>query len=66
MSLFFQGKLFADPLKVYRQIALGAVLTAFLFVGLNQAGAPLLGAAAVAGFIGGVIQPFLFKNIRYR
>jgi hypothetical protein len=61
-----RGKLFADPGKAYRQIALGIVVTALLMLGAVAAGAPLWGAAIVAGFIGGALQPYLFKDLRYR
>jgi hypothetical protein len=66
MFLFFKGRLFAEPGKAYLLLAAGALLTAALFLALAFAGAPLWAAGAVAGFIGGGAQPFLFKNIRYR
>ena len=64
--LFLQGKLFAEPAKVYRQTAIGAALTAALLVVLAVAGLPVAGAAAVAGLVGGALQPYLFKDLRYR
>jgi len=64
--LFLQGKLFAEPSKVYRQTAIGAAVTALLLVVLAKIGVPLAGAAAVAGLIGGALQPYLFKDLRYR
>ena len=66
MGLFFRGKLFADPSKVYRQLAIGIVVTAILLLVVAKAGAPLWSAALIAGLIGGVLQPYLFKNLRYR
>ena len=42
--LFFQGKLFADPALVLRQIAIVAVITAILLVVIAK-----IGAAALAG-----------------
>lgn len=66
ITLFFRGKLFADPGKVYRQTALGAAVTAALLVVLAKAGVPLAAAAALAGLIGGALQPYLFKNLKYR
>jgi hypothetical protein len=66
MSLFFKGKLFADPSKVYRQLAIGIAVTALLLVVLAKLGAPLWSAALVAGLIGGALQPYLFKDLRYR
>jgi hypothetical protein len=66
ISLFFRGKLFADPAKVYRQLAVGIAVTALLLVILAQIGAPLWSAALVAGLVGGALQPYLFKDLRYR
>jgi hypothetical protein len=66
IGLFFQGKLFAEPSRAYRQIALGAAITAILVVGLAAAGLPLAASTGVAGLIGGALQPYLFKDLRYR
>lgn len=64
--LFLQGKLFAEPTKVYRQTAVGAAVTAALLVVLAKVGVPLAAAAGLAGLIGGALQPYLFKDLRYR
>lgn len=64
--LFLRGKLFSDPAKVYRQIALGALATALILFVLAKLGLPLIAAAAVAGLLGGAAQPYLFKDLRYR
>ena len=37
-----------------------------LLIVLAKIGAPLWLAALVAGLIGGALQPYLFKNLRYR
>lgn len=66
ITLFFQGKLFADPGKVYRQLAIGVLVTAVVLVVAAKAGAPLWLAALIAGLIGGGLQPYLFKDLRYR
>ncbi len=66
MSLFFKGRLFAEPGKAYGFLALGTLVTAAIFVVLKLAGLPLWSASAIAGFIGGGLQTLLFKNIRYR
>ena len=66
MNLFFRGKLFADPASAYRQLAIGIAVTAILMIGLGLAGAPLWAAALIAGLIGGALQPYLFKDLRYR
>ena len=66
MSLFFRGKLFADPAAAYRQLAIGIAVTAILMIGLGLAGAPLWIASLISGLIGGALQPYLFKDLRYR
>jgi hypothetical protein len=65
MALFFRGKLFADPRKVIQQLLIGIVVTVILFVGLATAGAPLWLAALVAALLGGGLQPYLFKDLKY-
>jgi hypothetical protein len=65
-SLFFQGKLFAEPLKAYAQLALGIVIAAIVLVAVREGGFAVVPAAALAGFIGGMVQPYLFRNLRYR
>ncbi|MHB0772872.1 hypothetical protein ACYCVF_32060 [Bradyrhizobium sp. 1.29L] len=64
--LFFRGKLFADPMKAYQMILIGVAVTALLLVGLARAGAPLWIAAPIAALLGGGLQPYLFRNLRYR
>jgi len=63
---FLTGKLFAHPSKAYGLLALGIALTAVLFGVLARLGLPLVAAGAVAAFLGGVLQPRLFKNLKYR
>ncbi len=64
--LFFQGKLFSDPASAVRQIAIGAGLTALLAVVLAKLGIPLIAVAIIVGLLGGALQPYLFKDLRYR
>lgn len=64
--LFFRGRLFADPRMVHRQLGIGVVATAILLVATAKVGLPLWIAALLAGFIGGGLQPYLFKDLRYR
>ncbi|WP_284260593.1 hypothetical protein [Bradyrhizobium iriomotense] len=64
--LFFRGKLFAEPVKAYRQIAIGVAITAILLVALATIGVPIWGASVVAAAIGGGLQPYLFRNLRYQ
>ncbi|MGY4319080.1 hypothetical protein ACVWW1_008407 [Bradyrhizobium sp. JR3.5] len=64
--LFFRGKLFAEPGKAFMMILIGVVVTASLLVLIAKLGGPLWMAAPVAAFIGGGLQPYLFRNLRYR
>jgi hypothetical protein len=63
--LFFRGKLFADPGKVIRQLLIGIVVTAVLLIVLAKIGAPLWLAALIAALLGGGLQPYLFKDLKY-
>jgi hypothetical protein len=65
IALFFRGKLFADPGKVVRQLLIGIFVTAALLVILAKVGAPLWLAALVAALLGGGMQPYLFKDLKY-
>jgi hypothetical protein len=65
-SLFFQGRLFADNKAAYRRIAMGIAATAVIMVLGVLVGLPLWAAALGAGFIGGALQSFLFKSLKYR
>ncbi len=64
--LFFQGKLFQDYGMVFQKLGMGILLTVVLFLVLALIGAPLWLAAAVAGFAGGLVQPYLFRDLKYR
>jgi hypothetical protein len=66
LILFFRGQLFAEPGKAYGLIAANVVFTALLCLGLVKSGLPLWSAVLLASFIGGGLQPLLFKNIRFR
>jgi hypothetical protein len=66
MNLFFRGKLFADPTMVLRQLAFGIIATVVVLVAAVGIGTPLWLAALIAGLIGGAVQPYLFKDLRYR
>jgi hypothetical protein len=66
IGLFLRGKLFANPAQVYRQIAIGVLVTAVLLFGITAIGTPVWLAALIAGLLGGMLQPYLFKDLRYR
>lgn len=63
--LFFQGRLLENQQDVYRQLAIGVALTLFIFLALVKFTGLLL-AALIAGFIGGAVQPYLFKDLKFR
>lgn len=65
-TLVFRGKLFAEPRIVYGRLGLGILVTAFLFILALKSGMPHLLAALLAGSVGGALQPYLFRDIRYR
>lgn len=65
--LFFQGKLFQNPTEVRRQLAIGVAVTFVIFIvaaKLLGLGLPLSGL--IAGLIGGAVQPYLFRNLKFR
>ena len=64
--LFFRGQLFAEPGKAYALIVANIIFTAMFCLGLALAGLPVWTAAMIAAFVGGSLQPVLFKNIRFR
>ena len=63
---FTTGKLFAKPSMAYGMLAAGVGITAALFIAAFKLGLPLYAAVALAAFVGGAIQPRLFKNLKYR
>jgi hypothetical protein len=72
MVQFFRGKLFKDNVKAYRQIMGCAIITAILFAvsfmffdSIGYADRSLWLASAVAGFAGGMIQPYFFRDLKY-
>jgi len=66
ITLFFQGKLFQNPAMVCRQLATGVALAFVIVFGLAFAGLPMWVCAAAGGFFGGLAQPWLFKDLKYR
>jgi hypothetical protein len=67
IALFFRGKLFAEPAQAYTQLAIGILFAALCFLlAVRVAGLPYWLAAAIAGFLGGALQPRLFRDLRYR
>lgn len=63
-KLLFAGKLFRDNAKVMRQIAIGAGCGAVVVVVVGLF-APMWVAAVAGGAVSGVLQPILFKDLKY-
>jgi len=66
IGLFLRGKLFASLSQALGLAVLGMLLTALVFVVAIKLGAPLLVATPVVAFAGGMLQPRLYKNLKYR
>ena len=65
LQLFFKGKLFREPGAVFRQWTIGFALTVIAIVGLVRMNAPLWLSVILVALGAGVLQPFLFKNLKY-
>jgi len=65
-QLVVQNKIFADPVAAYRQVAIGALGTAALLVLFAMTPLPVWIGALIAGFVGGYIMPYLFKDVRFK
>lgn len=65
VGLFLRGKLFQNPLHVVRQAVIGIALTAILCVVLARLMGSLWLAVPLSALFGGMLQPFLFKNLKY-
>jgi hypothetical protein len=67
IKLFLAGRLFQHPWLVVRKSAIGALLTGVLLIALTLlAQMPLLAAAGLTGLLGGILQPYLFRDLKYR
>ncbi len=64
--LFWRGKLFQDLPSVIRQAMIGIVITAVICVAMVKFGLALWIAIVVSATVGGLIQPYLFKDLKYR
>ena len=65
MKLFFTGRLFQDYGKVARQFAVGVICGAAAMVAVGYFVTPVLGAVA-GGAVAGLLQPYLFKDLKYK
>ncbi len=64
MRLFLRGKLFRDNAVVFQQWLKGFALTLAVLIVVGYFGGALLGVI-VASLLGGALQPWLFKNLKY-
>jgi hypothetical protein len=64
--LFFKGKLFQNQHMALLRSTVSALVAAGVCVILALVGVPLALAIIIAAVAGGVMQPFLFKDLRYR
>jgi hypothetical protein len=64
VGLFFSGKLFQDTALATRLLLAGALLGAVVTVGLGLF-VPLWAAAVAGGLASGLVQPWLYRNIKY-
>jgi hypothetical protein len=64
IRLFFRGKLFRDKASVLRQWVKGFALTFAVLIAIGYGGGALLGVI-VASLLGGALQPWLFRNLKY-
>jgi hypothetical protein len=65
VSLFFTGRLFRDPLVVFRQWLIGFAFSLVAVIVAVKLGAPLDLSVIVVALLAGFLQPFLFKNLKY-
>ena len=66
IKLFLRGKLFANLHHAMGLAFVGMVATGLGFVVLAKLGIPVLAAGSIAAFGGGMLQPRLYKNLKYR
>ncbi len=64
VRLFLQGKLFRDNTAVFKQWLIGFVVTLIVLLVVAWFSSIYIGVL-VASIVGGAIQPYLFKNLKY-
>lgn len=65
-TLFMKGKLFQDYKSVFIKMLIGIIITAVIAIILAKLGAGMWVAIGVASLIGGALQPYLFKDLKYK
>lgn len=65
LRLFLKGKLFRNPAAVFQQWLIGFSASLVALVVLVKAGLPPWAAIVIVSLAVGVLQPYLFKNLKY-
>lgn len=64
-KLFFTGRMFQNYTKVFQLFAVGVACGLLVFLVIGALISPLVGAL-VGGGVSGAVQPFLFKDLKYK
>ena len=64
-KLFLKGKLFRDPLAVLMQWLVGFVVALLAVLVMAAADMPLWLTITIAAFGTGVLQPYLFRDMKF-
>jgi hypothetical protein len=65
LRLLLKGKLFREPGAVFRQWLIGFAVSVIAVVLLVKLSAPVGFSVAAVALAVGLLQPFLFKNLKY-
>jgi len=65
LKLFLKGKLFRDPGAVFRQWLIGFAVSLLAVVVLVKLGVPPGFSVVAVALAAGILQPLLFKNLKY-
>ncbi|MGS0757967.1 hypothetical protein ACVBEH_26790 [Roseateles sp. GG27B] len=65
LQLLFKGKLFRDPLEVFKKWLVGLVAATVLLVVLVKVGVALWLAVVLVALGIGALQPWLFRDLKY-
>ena len=66
LKLFLKGKLFRDPHAVLKKWLIGCVVSLLAVIILAKAGVPLWLTVTIVAFGSGALQPWLFRNLKYK
>lgn len=66
LKLFLKGKLFRDPHAVLKKWLIGCVVSLLAVIILAKAGVPLWLTVVMVAFGSGALQPWLFRNLKYK